>query len=315
MSAILSFDDVSVSYGNSPILRGISLDVSEGETLGIIGESGSGKSTLLYTVLGILGRGGRVENGSVRYRGTELLTLKREEMRALRGKEISLIAQDPAGSFSPVRKVREQLYELTDAHGRIPHKEAEARFKGILERIDLKEGDRILDSYAFEMSGGMCQRVSIAMAMVLNPNLLLADEPTSALDVITQKQVAREMLRLREEYHNTIIVVSHNMGVISYMSDAIAVMYDGRLWEYGKKDRIIQNPFHFYTKALIAAVPSTRKPLPKGIRLSDTDRRGEGCPFWRVCEKSAQICGEKLPEMKSLAPDHQVRCHLAEGGC
>lgn len=314
MSKLLSFDNVGVNYGNSPILRGISLNVSEGKVLGIIGESGSGKSTLLYAALGILSKGGKVVSGSIRYQDTDLLTLSREEMRQIRGRDISLIAQNPIESFNPVRKVRKQLYELVDAHNQISHQEAEARLKEILARINLKDVDRILDSYAFEMSGGMCQRVSIAMTLVLNPKLILADEPTSALDVITQKQVVQEMLKLRDDYHNTIMVVSHNMGVISYMSDMVAVMYNGRVLEYGRKDCIINSPIHFYTKKLIAAIPSVHRPLPNGIRLPKTSRDKEGCPFCDVCERCTDLCREKMPELKTVEQGHQVCCHMVDKG-
>lgn len=175
MNELLKIDHLNVAYGDSPILRGVSMSVNPGEILGVVGESGSGKSTTVYATLGILGKGGHVTEGSVRYGEKELLELSREEMRRLRGSDISLIAQNPVESFHPIRKIGSQLRELVKCHGDISYKEAEEQMLEIMSKINLKDGKRLLNSYAFELSGGMCQRVSIAMSMVLKPKLLLAD--------------------------------------------------------------------------------------------------------------------------------------------
>ncbi|MDI9241647.1 ABC transporter ATP-binding protein [Fusibacillus kribbianus] len=308
MKKLFSIENMDVCYGDSPVLRGVSMSVDKGEILGIVGESGSGKSTTIYASLGILGKGGRVTGGSIRYEDRELLKLSEEEMRRLRGKEISLIAQNPVESFHPIRKIRSQLKELIKCHGGLSFQEAEEQMLAIMEKINLKDGKRILNSYAFEMSGGMCQRVSIAMAMVLSPMLLFADEPTSALDVTVQKQVVGELLKLREDFGTAVFLVSHNMGVISHMADTVAVMYGGMVLEYGKKDLVIRNALHPYTKNLIQAVPSMDKPAPKGVLSAACDRSAPGCPYRNGCSCKKEQCEELMPGLQEAEPGHFVRC-------
>ncbi len=259
MSELLSIDNLYVNYGDSPILRGVSIKANSGEIIGIVGESGSGKSTSIYSTLGILSKEGKITSGDIFYNGNSLLNLSKERLRSLRGSEISLIAQNPIQSFHPVKKIRSQLFELAKSHGIRDTQALEDQMIKIMEKINLKDGKRILGSYAFELSGGMCQRVSIAMAMVMNPKLLFGDEPTSALDVTVQKSVVDELLRLRDEYGTTMVIVSHNMGVISYMADRIYVMYAGVIVESGSNDQVMCRPVHPYTKRLIQAVPSMKK--------------------------------------------------------
>lgn len=310
MSELLAIQNVNVSYGDSPILRGVSISVAPNEIMGVVGESGSGKSTTIYAALGILRKGGRVTGGSIKYCGSELLSLSSKKLRELRGSEISLIAQSPVESFHPIRRVRSQLHELVKAHGGLSYGEADARFKEILAKMELHDGDRILDSYAYEMSGGMCQRVSIAMSMVLHPKLILADEPTSALDVTVQKQVVSELVRLRDDYGNSIMIVSHNMGVISCISDSIAVMYAGMVLEHGTKEMVIRTPLHPYTKALIAAIPSMHRPIPRGIVPSEFDRSFFCCPYCKGCSFSVEQCRSEIPSLYETDTGHFVRCHL-----
>ena len=305
---ILTIRGVDVDYGKTPILRDISMDVKPGEIIGVVGESGSGKSTTIYATLGILGKGGSVTAGEITYDGRDLLRMSRDEKRALRGSELSLIAQDPVSSFHPIRKIKSELYELVKAHGKTSTQEAEKEMLRAMEAISLRDGDRILNHYAFELSGGMCQRTSIAMAMVLKPKILFADEPTSALDVTVQKQVCGEMMKIRDDSGTSIFMVSHNMGVISYMSDKIYVMLSGRVMESGTRDDIIARTVHPYTKKLISVIPRMNKPVPRGISVREPDRSAKGCPYKKACEICCAACEEEVPPMREIEPGHFVRC-------
>ncbi len=290
------------------MLKEVSLSVGQGEVLGVVGESGSGKSTSIYAAMGILRSGGKVTEGSILYEGRELLSLPEEEMRRLRGRDIALISQNPAEAFHPARKIRSQLKELIKCHGGLSYREAEEQILSIMEQLHLKDGKRLLNSYAFELSGGMCQRMSIAVAMVLKPKLLFADEPTSALDVTVQKQVAFELLKIREEYGTSLFMVSHNMGVISHLADRVAVMYGGMVLEYGNRASVIGAPLHPYTKNLIRAVPSMNRPVPKGIVFAAADRAAACCPYWNGCPMASERCRTEVPELKEAGQDHAVRC-------
>lgn len=308
MEPILTIRNLDVDYGKAPILRDVSVDVCPREIVGVVGESGSGKSTTIYATMGILGRGGRVSSGEILYKGRDLLTMKSEEIRGLRGSELSLIAQDPLASFHPIRKIRSELFELVKAHGTMSTKEAEEAMLKAMEAISLNDGKRILSHYAFELSGGMCQRTSIAMAMVLKPKILFADEPTSALDVTVQKQVCDEMMNIRDMNDTAIFMVSHNMGVISHMADKIYVMLSGRVMESGSRDDVIGNTAHPYTKKLISVIPRMNKPVPRGVSTRQPDRKTAGCPYMGGCEMCCDQCQKEVPSLKEISPGHFVRC-------
>lgn len=305
---ILTIRNLNVDYGDEPILRDVSMDIHPGEIVGVVGESGSGKSTTIYAALGILGEGGRVSSGEILYDGRDLLDMKRDEIRGLRGSELSLIAQDPIASFHPIRKIRSELFELVKAHGSMSTKEAEEAMLKAMEAISLTDGKRILSRYAFELSGGMCQRTSIAMAMVLKPRILFADEPTSALDVTVQKQVCDEMMKIRDMSGTAIFMVSHNMGVISYMSDKVYVILSGRVMESGSRDDIINRTAHPYTKKLISVIPRMNKAVPRGVSARQTDRKVLGCPYSGGCEMCGDRCRNEVPPLKEISPGHFVRC-------
>ena len=305
---ILTLSGVNVDYGNVPILRDISMEVHPGQIVGVVGESGSGKSTTIYATLGILGKGGRVTAGEIRYDDRDLLAMSPEEKRRLRGSDLSLIAQDPIAFFHPIRRIRSELMELVHAHGGMTDAEAEAEMLRAMEAISLRDGKRILNHFSFELSGGMCQRTSIAMGMVLKPRILFADEPTSALDVTVQKQVVGEMMKIRDESGTAIFMVSHNMGVIAHMSDYIYVMLSGRVMECGPKEEVIHRSIHPYTKKLISVIPRLNEPVPRGVALREPDRSAAGCPFRKSCELACAECGGRVPEMRELSPGHFVRC-------
>lgn len=313
MNELLTIEKLDVEYGDARILRAVSLSVGEGEIVGVVGESGSGKSTTIYATLGILGKNGRVAGGDIRYAGQSLSDMTSEQLRRLRGSEIALIAQNPLDSFHPIRRIRSQVHDLARCHDGVSTKEAEDRMLEIMEKIRLPDGERILNSYAFEMSGGQCQRASIALAMVMRPRLLLADEPTSALDVTVQKQVAEELMQLRKEYGTAILIVSHNMGVISYMADRVVVMYAGMVLEYGDKTAVIQRAAHPYTQNLIRAIPGMDKPAPRGVKAIEVDRKTPGCPYAGACHKRTELCRKQLPDFTLTEKEHYVRCwHMEE---
>ena len=308
MENLLEIKKLNVRYGLVPILQNVSVNVAKGEIIGVVGESGCGKSTMIHATMGILGRTGYVESGEIIFEGEDLLEYSKEQMRRVRGEKISLISQNPVESLHPTRKIKDQLAEMVKMHG-MDVKDAKEEMLRIMDIFRLKDPERILNSYAFELSGGMCQRVSIAMAMVLKPELLMADEPTSALDVITQKEVINELMKVRDRSGTSILIVSHNMGVISHMSDKMMVMYAGHVFEYGDKEQIINKPMHPYTDNLIKAVPKLHEPLPEGIEAIRVDRSLPGCPYCRSCKYVTGKCNEQVPDMIQVEENCFVRCH------
>lgn len=259
MEELLTYDSVEISYNGEAVVRDVSFSLRPGEILGIVGESGSGKSTLVKAALGILGQGGLVTKGDIWFRGKNLPDLSERELRAIRGKEIGMIFQDAGASLCPIRTIGSQIYESMTAHERLTRRETDARALELFEKLRFSDGRRILESYPFELSGGMNQRVGIAMAMLMNPSVLLADEPTSALDVIVQKQAVEEMLLMRELYGTAVILVTHNIGVVSAMADSVLVLKDGNVMEYGAAEKVLEHPASAYTGELLAAVPRLRR--------------------------------------------------------
>lgn len=259
MAEILRYDHVDITYNGFKAVRDVSFTLNEGEILGIVGESGSGKSTLIKAAMGLLGSSGLVTRGDIWYKGKNLPDLPWNELRKLNGPEIGMIFQSAGSSFCPIRTVGTQLYESMTEHEKISKEAFHDRAIALLQKIGFDNGQRILDSYPFELSGGMQQRVGIAAAMLLNPSVLLADEPTSALDVSVQKQVVEEMLLVRRTFGTSIVLVTHNIGVISAMADKVLVMKNGELVEYGEAAQILGHPQQAYTRTLMSAVPRLRR--------------------------------------------------------
>lgn len=259
MSEIIRYEHVDISYKGELAVHDVSFSVEEGEILGIVGESGSGKSTLIKAAMGLLGRDGLVTRGDIWYQGLDLPDLKPKEMRKICGPEIGMIFQMAGSSFCPIRTVRAQLYEIVKEHEKITIQEFEMRAEELFQKFGFEDPKRILDSYPFELSGGMQQRVGIVAAMLLNPKILMADEPTSALDVSVQKQVVDEMCMVREKFGTTILLVTHNLGVIRAMADKVLVLENGEVREYGKTKEVLENPQSEYTKKLLSAVLELRR--------------------------------------------------------
>ena len=260
---LLDVQDLHVSFdthaGEVQAVRGVSFWLDAGETLSIVGESGCGKSVTIQTIMKLLpSPPSQIKSGAITYQGTDITHLSDKAMESYRGKEFSMIFQDSGAMINPIRKIGSQYVEYIRAHKNISKKDAFDMAVEMLEKMRLPDGKRIMESYPFELSGGMCQRVGIAMAMTFQPKLLLADEPTSALDVTTQAQIVRQMMELRDDFGTGIIVVTHNIGVAAYMADKLLVMRQGKVVDSGQREDILHNPQSEYTKNLLASVPALK---------------------------------------------------------
>lgn len=252
---LLEVKDLNISYGDKLTVSGVNLELNTGEIMSIVGESGSGKTTVIRAVMGCLPGRGHVSGGSITFDGRDMLKNTREDWRKISGSEMSMIFQDSGNMINPIRRIGEQFTDYILAHAPQKSKaEAAEMAKDMLNKVRLPNPQNIMNSYPFELSGGMRQRVGIAMAMIFSPKLLLADEPTSALDVTTQAQIIRQIVDVRNEYNAAVILVTHNIGVASYVSNKLMVMKNGHVVESGGRE-IIENPQHAYTKELLAAVP------------------------------------------------------------
>ena len=259
MEPLLTYRSVEVSFNGRAVTHDVSFTLHAGEILGIVGESGSGKSTLLKAAMGLLGSGGLVTKGDIWFKGKDLPDLPEKELRKICGAGIGMIFQDAGASLCPIRTIGEQIYESMSAHMEITRSQAREKALALFEKLQFKDGQRIWNSYPFELSGGMNQRAGIAIAMLMEPPVLLADEPTSALDVAVQKQVIEEMLHLRELFGTAIILVTHDIGVVSAMADTVLVLKDGQIMEFGTAQQVLRDPQDAYTRTLLAAVPKLRR--------------------------------------------------------
>lgn len=256
---ILTYESVEISFGGRTVVQDVNFSLKSGEILGLVGESGSGKSTLIKAAMGLLGSDGLVTKGDIRYMGQNILDIPEKEKRKVRGAKIGMIFQDAGASLCSIRTIGEQIYESMRAHVKITRSEAKDRAMELFEKLNFKDSQRVWDSYPFELSGGMNQRAGIAIAMLMNPPILFADEPTSALDVSVQRQVVKEMLKLRELFGTAIIIVTHDIGVVRAMADTVLVLKDGKAVEYGPAVKVLEHPEDPYTKKLLAAVPKLQR--------------------------------------------------------
>lgn len=259
MAALLDYEHVEISFGGVPVVHDVSFRLHPGEILGLVGESGSGKSTLIKAAMGLLGSNGLVTKGDIWFEGKSIPDMTEREQRKIRGEKIGMIFQDCGASMSPIRTIGEQIVESLAAHGKVDAVQAKATAMELFDKLHFKDGDRVWNSYPFELSGGMNQRAGIAIAMLMNPSILLADEPTSALDVAVQRQVVEEMLRVRDTFGTAIILVTHDIGVVSAMADTVLVLQNGNVMEYGNAKDVLENPQNDYTKKLLSAVPRLRR--------------------------------------------------------
>lgn len=253
---MLNIKNITIEYGkNPPSVEDFNLKVKQGEIVSIVGESGSGKTTIVRGITNLLSGEGKITKGNIIFQGESLLNFTQKQWNTYRGTEISIIFQDCGSMLNPIRKIGSQFVEYILSHEKISKDEAYDKAVEMLDKMRLSNSKNIMKSYPFQLSGGMRQRVGISMAMTFSPKLLIADEPTSALDVTTQSQIVHEMMSLRDKYNTSIIIVTHNIGVATYMSDKIVVMKDGKIVESGNKFEILNNPKDDYTRKLLDSVP------------------------------------------------------------
>ena len=303
--------------GEVKALGGVSIHLKEGEVLGIVGESGSGKSVTAYSLMGLTAYPGRLIGGTLDFNGHHINDMSEKEMRRIRGNEVSIIFQDPMTSLNPVYTIGNQIVEMVRLHTNKNKKEAYARAKELLELVGINEPERRLKQYPHELSGGMRQRVMIAIALACEPKLLIADEPTTALDVTIQAQILELMMELRKKLGMSIIMITHDLGVVASMCEKIAVMYAGKIVEYGTTDEIFYNPKHEYTKGLINSIPKlNQKEKERLVPIEgspvDLLNPPAGCPFAPRCKSCMKICLRQLPPRTDLSDTHYTQCWLLQ---
>ncbi len=301
--------------GEVKALNDVSIMLEEGEVLGIVGESGSGKSVTAYSLMGLTAYPGKLLGGTLWFNGHEIETMTEKEMRKIRGNEISIIFQDPMTSLNPVYTIGNQIEEVILLHTDKKKKEAYERAKELLELVGINEPEKRLKQYPHELSGGMRQRVMIAIALACEPKLLIADEPTTALDVTIQAQILELMMELKDKLGMAIIMITHDLGVVANMCQKIAVMYAGRIVEYGTADDIFYHPKHQYTKGLIRSIPRLdtkehERLVPIEGTPVDMLNPPKGCPFAPRCDECMKICLREMPPVTTFSDTHYTQCWL-----
>lgn len=317
---LLSVRNLKTSFfthvGEVKAVRGISFDVNEGEVLGIVGESGSGKSVTSLSIMGLLQYPGRVVDGEILLNGEDILTYSKNQMRKVRGKEIAMIFQDPMTSLNPVYTIGNQIMEMILEHEKMSRREARARAIEMLKLVGIPAAEKRIDSYPHEFSGGMRQRVMIALALSCNPKLLIADEPTTALDVTIQAQILNLIKKLNKQFGMTTMLITHDLGVVATVCDKVAVMYGGLIMEYGTVDEIFYHPRHPYTMGLLGSIPHVdggekRRLIPIDGTPPDLINPPKGCPFSTRCKYCMNVCTQEQPPY--FAEDkHRTMCWMLD---
>src|SRR2546421_2592415 len=302
--------------GTVKAVDGISFELKRGETLGIVGESGSGKSVTNLSIIRLIPEPqGKIVSGQILFNGEDILSLPREELRKIRGRKIAMIFQDPMTSLNPFMRISKQLMEITRLH--LGHSKEQAYRHAIemLELVGIPDARERVDSYPHEFSGGMRQRVMIAMALSCQPELLIADEPTTALDVTIQAQILELIKRLKSETGASVVLVTHDLGVVAGMTDHVIVMYAGKIFEQASTAELFQRPGNPYTRGLLRSVPDPTAEQGKLYQIPgqppDLARLPEGCPFAPRCERAEDICRKEFPPFVQLTTDHFSLCHFA----
>ena len=295
-------------------VNNVSFSIQPGEILGLVGESGCGKSVTSLSIMKLLARNSKISNGEILLNGKDLLKEDKKGMRKIRGREVAMIFQEPMNSLNPCMRIEKQLTEAILLHNNFSKEEAHNRAFEVLKSVGIPEPDMTLKSYPHQLSGGMCQRVMIAMAMSCEPELLIADEPTTALDVTIQAQILELMQDLQKKLGMAIIMVTHDLGVIASMCDEIIVMYGGRVCERGTADAIFYHPAHEYTKGLLRSIPKADNMNEKLIPIGGTPinllQMPEGCAFCPRCESAMKICLKQQPAEFRVGEDHLASCWM-----
>ena len=316
--SLLEIDDLHCHFASKEGLvnavNGVSLSLDQGKVLAVVGESGCGKTTLALAILRLLPFPGQIASGAISFDGRDVLAMTEAELRSLRGRSISMIFQDPVSGLNPVLPVGKQVEEILASHLDIPKRERRSRALSLLRQVGLAEPERIAGQYPFHLSGGMCQRVMIAMATALNPQIVIADEPTSALDVTVQAQILTELEQLRRRSGTSILLITHDLGVVAQMADEVAIMYAGSIVETGPVTSVFRSPRHPYTWALLSTLPridGERAPLhaipgspPSLLNL------GPECPFLPRCSKALTQCRqEPAPALSAVGTAQLAACY------
>ncbi len=306
-----SFD---VESGEVRAVNGISFNLDKGKVLGIVGESGSGKSVTAYSIMRILVEPGRIKSGQILFNGEDIVKYSKHQMRQFRGKRVSIIFQDPMTSLNPTYTIGNQLREAILLHTDRTKEQANARALEMLQLVGVNDPEKRLKQYPHELSGGMRQRVMIAMALACEPDILIADEPTTALDVTIQAQILELMKDLQKKLGMAIIMITHDLGVIADMCDEIIVMYAGRICERGTADEIFYNPCHEYTKGLLRSIPKLDSKNERLIPIEgspvDLTCMPAGCAFAARCDKAMKICLKQLPQEYWINDEHLASCWM-----
>ena len=315
---LLSVKNLHTSFftenGEVQAVNGVSFNLDAGKVLGIVGESGSGKSVTAYSIMQILADTGKIVEGEIYYKGEDISKWNEAKMRTFRGKCCSIIFQDPMTSLNPVFTIGNQLMEAINIHSKKSKEEARARAIEMLQLVGINEPEKRLKQYPFELSGGMRQRVMIAMALACEPDILIADEPTTALDVTIQAQILELMQDLQKKLGMAIIMVTHDLGVIAELCDEIVVMYGGRFCERGTADEIFYNPRHKYTKGLLRSIPNINNMKERLVPIAGTPinmlNMPKGCAFCARCDSAMKICLEQVPEERFINENHKASCWI-----
>lgn len=303
--------------GEVKALNGVSIQLKDGEILGIVGESGSGKSVTAYSLMGLTAYPGKLVGGSLDFNGHHINDMTEKEMRKIRGNEVSIIFQDPMTSLNPVYTIGNQIEEAIRLHTDKDKKQAHERARELLELVGINEPERRLKQYPHELSGGMRQRVMIAIALACEPKLLIADEPTTALDVTIQAQILELMMELKDKLGMAIIMITHDLGIVASTCEKIAVMYAGKIIEYGSTDQIFYEPKHEYTKGLLKSVPRLESDeyerlVPIEGSPVDMLNPPKGCAFAPRCKSCMKICLREMPPVSNFEGEHYTQCWLVQ---
>ena len=316
--AMLEVKDLRTSFftpvGEVKAVNGVSFNLDQGKVLGIVGESGSGKSVTAYSIMQILEKSGKIVGGSIKFNGQELVGIGEKGMKSIRGNKISIIFQDPMTSLNPTYTIGHQLMEAIMLHTPRNKQQAWDRAVEMLKLVNVNEPEKRMKQYPFEFSGGMRQRVMIAMALACEPDILIADEPTTALDVTIQAQILELMQSLQKELGMAIIMITHDLGVVAQMCDEVIVMYAGSICEQGTADEIFYNPKHEYTKGLMRSIPTVDSDGSRLQPISGTPidllNMPAGCPFAPRCDAAMKICMRQRCERMTINEAHQAACWM-----
>jgi len=318
--AVIELKDLQTHFqteeGTVKAVNHVSFSVREGETVCVVGESGCGKSVTALSVMGLIAESGSVVGGDILYEGKSLLRMKEKELRSLRGNDIAMIFQEPMTSLNPVFTVGEQIVETLREHELLSKNEAYKKAIELIRKVGIARADEIVHSYPHELSGGVLQRIMIAVALSCNPKLLIADEPTTALDVTIQAQILDLLRQVKEEFKTSILLITHDLGVVAEMADYVVVMYGGKVIEEAPVLEIFQNPKHPYTKGLLKSKPVMGKRIDKLYsipgQVPNLVGLGEFCYFSGRCEHCMEICGKEAPNLNVNDENHKVACWLYE---